>query len=90
MRNPGGHATWTDPISGVFQMDTFTCKHCNGVTHIKPFEKAEDVGGFCKVCSGIICKDCYNKVMKGGGCTPWEKKIEQIEAKERFLRSAGL
>lgn len=86
MRSPGGYALICDPVSGLREMDTFTCKHCNGVKYVRPKERPEDLGGLCKVCMGLICGPCVND----GTCVPFEKKLEQVEARDRARRSYGI
>ena len=90
MLRPGGYATLTFPDRPTIEMDTITCFHCNSVVHVKPFQDPADLGGFCKVCCHHICPKCYNSMQKGNGCTPWERQMEQVESRDRFLRSAGL
>jgi len=85
MRNPGGYATLSEP-DGVKESDTFTCNHCQYIVHVKPLIAPEEFGGLCKFCMKLICPKCVGK----GSCTPWEKKMEKWEARDRFLRSAGL
>jgi hypothetical protein len=82
---PGGYAVLSDP-SGVKEADTFTCGHCQHIVHVKPLADAADSGGLCKVCMKLICETCVDR----GTCTPWEQQMERIEARDRFLRSAGL
>ena len=84
MRNPHGYATLTSE-NGVAECDTTTCAHCNAITHVRPGEKPEDIGGLCKVCMGLICPKCV-----GGACVPFLKRIEQEEARYEALRSYGL
>ena len=82
MRNPGGYACIVEPDRPTRECDTFTCAHCNRVTHVKPGARAEDIGGLCKQCMGLICPRCV-----GQACVPFEKKLEAWEARER-LRAA--
>jgi len=70
--------------AGTFETDTFTCFHCDMVTHVKPKMDAADMGGLCKVCMKLICRHCVGK-----GCDPLEEKLARAEAKERALRSYG-
>ena len=84
MRRPQGYACITSP-DGVRETDTFTCRHCQYITHVKAGAKAEDLGGLCKICMGLICSRCV-----GGGCNPWEKQMEQQEASYHARRSYGL
>lgn len=84
MRKPGGYAILTDVEGPTKEWDTFTCFHCQKVVHVKPLAAAEDSGGRCLVCEKLICRVCLGK-----GCTPFEKRIEQAEARDRFRRSLG-
>ena len=85
MRRAGGYAVLSD-ASGVREADTFTCAHCQHVVHVKPLADAADSGGLCKLCMGLICGACADN----GSCTPWQRKFELMEAREHFLRSAGI
>lgn len=80
-----GYATITSPDGGMVESDTFTCAHCQRIVHVAPRANPADVGGLCKVCMGLICPRCV-----GRRCAPWEKKLQKMEARERFLRSAGV
>ena len=101
MRNAGGYAFVINPLAahvrlddrkarpemtceGVTEFDTFTCKHCCHVVHVKVRQRPEDLGGLCKQCMGLICSECVDK-----GCTPFEKQLELVEARDRALRSYG-
>lgn len=89
MRNPGGYGIIYDPdapngIGG--EHDTFTCIHCNSITRVEPTISPTENNGWCFGCNKPICHDCAVK----GGCTPWERQMERMEAKYRFLKSAGL
>jgi hypothetical protein len=61
----------TDFDGKVIEHETFTCRHCNRVTQIPHKARPEDIGGFCTVCTGLICPQCV-----GLGCSPLEKKLE--------------
>jgi hypothetical protein len=65
---------------------TFTCSHCNSIVIVRPKEDPANLGGHCKICDKLICPHCNAK----GGCTPWEKQMERMEARYRFRRDAGL
>lgn len=86
MRKPGGYAVWTDADGQVKETDTFTCHHCQFVVFVPARTDPANLGGLCKQCMGLICPTCVAK----GICTPFEKALEQMEARGRFLRSAGL
>ncbi len=63
--------------------DSFTCFHCSRVVFVKHRADPSELGGMCKVCDKLICPQCNAK----GGCTPWEKQMEAMEAKDRFRRA---
>lgn len=84
MRRPHGYATLVGP--GVFkEEDTIVCAHCQRIVPVKPLSDPSDMGGLCKICNGLICAPCVGK-----GCTPWERVMEQAEARERARKSYGL
>jgi hypothetical protein len=72
----------TDPDAPTREMDSFTCRHCCKVTFVKPFCPAEDMGGRCYVCDGLICTKCVGK-----GCDPMEKKLLRWEARDRLYQA---
>lgn len=80
MRNPGGCATWTG--EQVVECDTFTCAHCNTVVFVPPRAAPAESGGFCRLCMKLICGPCSDH-----GCTPFEKKLEAMEAREAWRRA---
>lgn len=101
MRRPGGYAVITSPEpttvnfdrlrceridAGTTEVDTFGCGHCGRVVHVKPRQRPEDIGGFCRQCTKAICPGCT----ASGRCDPLERKLERLEARERVLRSYGL
>jgi hypothetical protein len=81
MRNAQGYATITSP-NGVAECDTFTCNHCNSVTHVKPKMDPAALGGLCKMCMRLVCSKCV-----GNACLPFEKKLEIEEARYHARRS---
>ena len=83
MLRPGGYARLVDPDGPMQEWDTTTCAHCNTITHIKPKQRPEDIGGLCKVCMGLICPRCV-----GGPCAPCLKRLDEMEAKARFRAEA--
>jgi hypothetical protein len=70
---------------GCDEMDAFTCGHCNAIKAVKPKERAEDIGGICMLCFELLCPSCV-----GGGCDPFEKKLEREENRARTLRGYGI
>lgn len=85
MRNPQGYAIIVSPGS-TKEADTFTCYHCQHIVTVQPLVSATDFGGLCKICMRLVCPNCVAQ----GTCTPWERQMDEMEAKERFRRSAGL
>ncbi len=82
-RGQGGYLVITDPNAGtVKERDTFTCFHCNNIVIVEYKADPESLGGFCRLCMKNVCKNCL-----GQGCLPFEKKLEQMEAQDRFRRS---
>lgn len=46
----------------------------------------EEMGACCALCGHKpICLECHDR----GGCTPWLRRIEQIEARDRLLRAVA-
>lgn len=84
MRKAQGYACITSPDE-TREADTFTCAHCQHVTHVKAGAKPEDLGGLCKQCMGLICSKCVGHV-----CRPFEKWLELEEASYHARRSYGL
>jgi len=81
MRNPGGW-TFIYQDGKVEEGETFTCYHCNCLVMIKPKERPEDIGGFCTICTKLVCSQCVGK-----GCDPFEEKRRRIEASYHARRS---
>ena len=71
---------------GVFELEAFSCHHCNRIVHVMPKCDPTDLGGHCKVCDRLICQQCYGK----GGCDTLEAKLERAEASYHARRSYGL
>jgi hypothetical protein len=75
MRRPGGALICVSP-AGEAHSDSFTCGHCNGVVLVGGKDRAEDIGGLCKLCMRFTCAACTAR----GICDPFEKKLERDEA----------
>jgi hypothetical protein len=90
----GGYAFITDPDKGITEFDTLTCKHCQYVMHIQKRSDVDAKWGFCPMCHGHLCKRCAGLLPKpidqGGGCTPFEKKLDQYERAHRLHQAMGL
>lgn len=61
-------------------VEKITCSHCQ-----KIFDKPgpNDDVGFCNMCFAAICIPCA----KLDKCDPFERKLERMEHRTRFLRS---
>jgi hypothetical protein len=96
-----GYALVVEPGVPTREWDTVTCSHCQRVVFTKPgsastvylLPKAgqpgqfrEEPGAFCRVCMKPVCLACD----RHGGCTPWERRMERMEARDRFLRAVGV
>jgi hypothetical protein len=84
-RHAGGVVVITGP-EGIVEEDAFVCQHCSRMITRPGGVSMDEVSGGCGVCGKIICLPCVNV----GTCTPFEKRLERMEARGRFLRSAGL
>lgn len=71
---------------GTKREDLFVCNHDQRVVFVLPGQDPANLGGLCKTCMKLICPRCVRK----GGCDPWEEQMARAEARQRFLRSAGL
>jgi hypothetical protein len=99
MRRPQGYATIVSPDHPVIERDSVTCGHCNVVVLVKPGTGAttylfpqtqgpdtEAPGAMCRVCMRAVCLRCH----ADGRCMPLEQRIEQMEARDRMLKAAGI
>jgi len=66
--------------------DGFICGHCRKMVTVKPFTDPVQANGFCSTCMSVVCRECSAKQT----CTPWEREMEQYEARQAALRSYGL
>ncbi len=85
MRRPQGYATQTVDGKIVEEQDTYTCGHCNSIVFVKPKEDPSKMGGFCTMCMSHTCAKCAGE----GSCTPFEKKLEEMERRDRFRKALG-
>lgn len=102
MPKPNGYGVYVGLAGEQAEVDTITCGHCQFVIFLKPgsagtvyliynstdprIPPLEEAGAFCRVCMRPVCLVCD----RHGKCTPFERMLEQSEARDRFLRSAGL
>lgn len=79
----------------LHEWDTVTCRHCQQIVFVKPGTAAavylvtrgdgtiaEEGGAFCRRCMGPVCLNCHAH----GRCVPWERRLEQSEARDRLRR----
>ena len=60
--------------------------HVDPITRKFHIIKKEEAGAGCRCCMKSVCLPCYDR----GECIPLMKKIEEIEARGRMLKSLGL
>lgn len=80
-----GYATISHPDGQVKEIDTFTCCHCNEVVFVRERCDPIELGGFCTLCMKHTCPKCSTQ-----SCTPFEKRLEEMERRDRLLRSCGV
>lgn len=85
-RRAGGYAIAFGE-SGAVECDTYTCSHCNNVRFVKPACPVNEAPDLCRMCMRMICAECADAMVKGGGCVPFERKCDDLEARDRFHRS---
>lgn len=86
MRNAGGYLIGVRDDERKLEVDSFTCAHCNSVVWVRAKQRAEDLGGHCRMCNKPICPNCAGI----GSCTPFERKLEAMEANDAALKSYGM
>jgi hypothetical protein len=85
-----GYARIVDPaLAKPLESSTATCSHCNRVVHMHDFKTGKALSGVlvhCHQCDAVTCVPCAET----GKCTPFEKKLEAIEARGRLLAAMGV
>jgi hypothetical protein len=97
MRRPQGYITITSDAP-LIERDSATCGHCGQIVLVKPNTAStvylipqflgpdrEEPGACCRVCMRAVCLTCH----ADGRCLPLERRLEQIEARGRFLAAIG-
>jgi hypothetical protein len=80
-----GYARIFDPAKPrAVEMGTLTCGHCNRVVHLHDQQGRAKSGVLvhCYQCDGKICVPCAEKAR----CTPFEKRLEAMEASAALRR----
>jgi hypothetical protein len=87
-RRAGGYVVITDPDKPTVERDSICCYHCQRHVLIPPGPPpaGEELYGVCWSCSKFICPPCAKKRT----CTPWEKQMERMEARDRLRRAVGV
>lgn len=62
---------------------TITCSHCQRIVSYSTRQELDERADICLTCMALCCLPCKEQ----GGCTPWEKKMEQMEHRDRMLRA---
>jgi hypothetical protein len=86
MLRPHGYAVWEGHEGRLRERDTFSCAHCQRVVFVEPGHSPTVNAGWCGRCGAPVCRACAAL----GMCTPFERRLEQQEARDRFCRSIGV
>lgn len=85
-----GYVRVTDPaFAHARESDTITCSHCNRVVEIHDLATGKPkpaVVVHCHQCDRKTCVPCAET----GRCTPFERKLEAMEARGRLLAAVGV
>ncbi len=74
-----------DPNGIRVEYETFTCAHDGNIVKVPHRAAPDAVGGLCRLCMQMVCPAC----VAAGKCDPFEKKLERMEDRGRFLREVG-
>lgn len=86
-RRPTGYGIIVDPSAPrAVEMDSFTCCHCNRVQFIHNVDGTrKQEAAMCIRCMKSVCDACD----KDGRCIPFEKKLAEMEGRERLFSVLG-
>ena len=85
-RRSRGYARIFDPaLARPIEMDTTRCNHCGAIVHMhdRQGRALSGVLVHCHGCDRPICIRCAETPK----CVPLEKRIEAMEARDRFRRA---
>ena len=101
MRRASGYMTTFGDVP-LQEHDTAQCGHCQQHIPVKAGTAStvylvqslvgsqivtkEEPGAMCLVCMRTVCLKCHDL----GRCLPWERMIEQSEARDRWMKAAGI
>lgn len=90
MSRRSGYLTITDPgRPKLVEVDTVTCAHCQRVILLNEQDGTKKPPpAHCLRCDHAVCESERCNSIRG--CTPFEKKLEAIEARDRLMRSIGV
>lgn len=72
-----GYAVVVEPGKETRERDTFTCNHGNELIFVRSGQVNQ--APMCMHCMKPICLRCARIASVTGKCTPFEKKIEEME-----------
>lgn len=82
VRRPAGYILVTDPDGAGFEAETLMCCHCQSHWVVHPGSGIRR--GYCYNCQAVTCGK-----PKCDPCAPWEKQMEEMEARQRLLDAAA-
>lgn len=62
-------------VPRLFEADTYTCKHCQGIVVMNPARTRERYK--CRGCNHHICDDCAVKRVGGEACKTFEQFVDE-------------
>jgi hypothetical protein len=86
MRRPDGYLIISSPGGRPVEADTISCAHCQRVVVMPANTTDVPDGGWCLQCHRALCGPCADL----GTCTPFEKKLLEMEARGKLLAAMGV
>lgn len=84
MRHPHGHlAVVAEDGRVASERDVVLCAHCQRIMTVGAGTTSF---GWCGRCAAPVCPRCD----ADGRCTPFERRLEAAEARDRICRAAGI